>query len=361
MSGVIDEDGMYTRKTHEAQRKCSEKLRELYPGSLAVQIVPSGTAAIYTAVHGAIDIRKKKIKPTELILYASELYSETHRFFTELPNSHEVDITVAVDEPMMQLLTSIARHTPVIYFVETHSNPHGIRPNVDFLKFLAKQFQNLQVIFDNTMLTSARCNPFHEYREILDTHLMSVVCSASKHYSAGKTIAGFIAAGGRKHVSRILTIYRTVGYHVNPATCVHILASIETLHTRCEASSNHTSHLVTHLNKFIKSNEIMANIIYTEPTDVFVVRIKRDNVKKLNKFDLALLCTQPVQFVTSYGSADTRICNWVVIKDEYYSLRISVGYLFHEQESEIKKSLEYMISEVANSDKKSESEPTIET
>ena len=88
---------------------------------------------------------------------------------------------------------------------------------------------------------------------------MSVVCSASKHYSAGKTIAGFIAAGGRKHVS--------------PATCLHILASIETLHARCETSSHHTSHLITHLNEFIKSNEIMANIIYTEPTDVFVVRI----------------------------------------------------------------------------------------
>jgi cystathionine beta-lyase/cystathionine gamma-synthase len=148
MSGVIDEDGMYTRKTHKAQIECSAKLHELYPGSLAVQIVPSGTAAIYTAVHGAIDIskKKKKIKPGELILYASELYSETHRFFTELPNSREVDITVAVDEPIMQLLTSIARHTPVIYFVETHSNPHGIRPNVDFLKFLSKQFQNLQVI-----------------------------------------------------------------------------------------------------------------------------------------------------------------------------------------------------------------------
>ena len=131
------------------QIECSAKLHELYPGSLNVIILPSGTAAIYTAVHGAINIfkTKKKIKPkTELILYASELYSETRRFFNELPNSREVDITVAVDEPMMQLLTSIARHTPVIYFVETHSNPHGIRPNVDFLKFLAKQFQNLQVI-----------------------------------------------------------------------------------------------------------------------------------------------------------------------------------------------------------------------
>lgn len=345
-TGVI-ENGNYTRNTHSAQEECNKKIHLLYPESIDAFMVPSGTAAIYTIIHSSIATFKNK---TPYILYASELYSESRKFFTELPNSHEVDITIEIDESIMKLLTSIARHTPVIYFVETHSNPHGIRPNMSFLKFLGKQFQNLRVVFDNTMLTSARFNPFHEYSDILDKFKMSVVCSASKHYSAGKTIAGFIVAGGRKQISKILKVCKTVGYHVSPFICTHISASIDTLSDRCKTSSNHTLNLVKHLNKFIESNKIMASVLHVEPTDVFVVRIKRDSVQKLDKFNLASLCKQPVQFVTSYGSANTRVCNWVVIKDNYYNLRISVGYLFHEQESEIKESLEYMISEIAHSE-----------
>lgn len=322
------EDGMYIRGTHAAQNECAAALCKQYDGAVGATLFPSGNAACWASVQACLQLFKKCKQPV-VVLHAAELYTDSCKMLAAL-NATKVDTEDKLK--LQETVDAIDKQTPVVYFVETHSNPSGLKPSVEFLHLLAKRFSLLHVVFDNTMLTSHFCNPFTQYKDVLKPSQITVACSASKHYSAGETIAGFAVYGNKKMVSCAINVSTSVGYHTTPKTCRLILSALESLSDRCTASSAAAKTLSARLGDYITKNSLAARVLHVEPADVFLVTLQH-NKPQLTKHDLQLKvaeCQPLLTWATSYGGSDTRIDSYPVITPTTCTFRVAVGYNYSD-------------------------------
>ena len=320
------ENNMYIRGTHAAQNECGALLRNQYEPAVGAVLFPSGNAACWAVVQASLQLFKKCKQC--VVLHASELYSDSCKMLAAV---QAVKVDTQDDVELHRLLDGIDKQTPVVYFVETHSNPSGMKPNTELLSLLAKRFALLHVVFDNTVLTSYRCNPFKQFG-MLKTSQITVVCSASKHYSAGQAIGGFAAFGNNKMMSCAISVSTSVGYHTTPATCRLISTAVETLAHRCSASSAAAKDLAADLASFITAKSLAAQVMHVEPSDLFLVTLRHN--KLLTKPDLQkaiVECVPVLRWATSYGGSDTRIDTWPVFTPTTCTFRVAVGYTCNQE------------------------------
>lgn len=199
-----------------------------------------------------------------------------------------------------------------VLFYETYTNPSGQMMDKSDLVHLRQKMD--YIIADNTVLTSARYNPF-------DDNVDAVVISTSKHYSGGQHIGGCILFKNAQLHDTAVNIYVARGYHVSPQNCELICNSLKTMNQRIAK----TSILAKQTIEYMLSNEKI-EVKYTSLDSMpdvilFGIKGKKNRFSKNARKKLSIF-----NYKTSYGGPDSRIDPYPFEKDGLLWLRFSIGY-----------------------------------
>ena len=318
----------YNRYVHQSLFNLIDKFRERY-GGFPVPF-PSGVCAIDSTINCLM--RENEWKPVHLI-YGNELYCDSPRcfkdlekYFPHLVTLHKID--VMKEDVVKTLFEECAKdNRKVIFYFETCSNPNGHIFRFEFLRELKEICSNLNVIVDNTWVSSILFNPF-QFEEV-DV----VINSLTKYYGAGKSGILGIAISRTKEFSDILFDYgRFKGLHVSPMYCESVIEQMETMEERIKKSSKMTVNVIKEL---VKNNvEVIhpcleANASYERAKQyfgglypsvfTFIIPEKKEKALEMMK-------ENKIELSTSFGSATSRFDSWPLSKKKKTICRFSVGY-----------------------------------
>ena len=247
---VIDGQTHYNRNTHPAGLQASRLLAERYGEDEQCVLLPSGMAAITTAVTGILMDWKRS--PLHVVI-GNELYCDTPGAFKYLRSHfgrfelHPVDIT---DTSSLQNLFRQHKREALVLFVETCTNPSGDVMDFSIIPELRKRCRKFYFVADNTWITSSGFNPFEHGADL-------VAVSTSKYYSAAKSIGGAVIGHG-KLFGRIARHARIMGQHVSPIHAQHILDSLPTL----DARMSNTASLTLQVAEWMKEQDNVQAVKY---------------------------------------------------------------------------------------------------
>lgn len=327
----------YGRTTHQAADVACGTLAMRYgPTPPTVILTPTGNAAVNLAITALARQWRGEIH----FVYGRCMYADSHRSLHAL--AQENDHVSLHDHPVDSMDKAIPaikslRGKQIVLFAESCSNPKGQMLAPELCALVEKEASTYHILIDNTVLTSSRFNPFVEYR--IPGKNITVLSSASKHYSAGNTMGGFIATHNSKLRDRIHRMYYTRGYHVHPVGCRAILQAVDSMDARVEASTKATRAILDRLAETLPPKvEIEHASVYRQKAgaspgsdrgpypDIFALKIplRRGHPLTAATFHALITPLRTFRFVISYGGEDSRID--ARVGDDWCRLRVSIGY-----------------------------------
>lgn len=294
-------------------------------------IVPSGT----TATSVSLNVYAKKFKlannnTSPNIIYGNELYCDTVRTIKYL-NMFEACPMYVIDvndtDAIMELFVKLKDQDNIL-MLESCSNPSGFIFDWKIIPKLRKISKKLIVIVDNTWLTHIIFNPFLCHADI-------VVLSLTKYYGAGNHIGGAIISNSSNIYGSMNHYVKVFGLHVSPFACKIIGDAMTSIENRII----HTSLITKQVVEFMKNNKFE----FDHPCEHSRDKVEKYFNKNSNsnifypgviRFSLPLSCENAanliksldIKFETSYGSAHSRISNYLTkITDNVTHLRLSIG------------------------------------
>jgi cystathionine beta-lyase/cystathionine gamma-synthase len=353
---LFSEDNVIDPITTKYTRSRSSNLADLtnlissYHGGNKTLITTSGMHAITTTLLAiGIHFNWQNFN----IVYSNEMYCDTHRYLQNyLCNVYTKGVEIwpfSVEDVafVTQLFESHLTGQNNILFIESCSNPNSKIFDFQILPFLRKLSKKLIVIVDNTWLTHEIFNPFDFGTDI-------TVCSLTKYYSGGTTIAGAcIFSNQLKYIYDIANKKNTYeGVHIHPAVALHLVSVIPDMKCRLEKSIQNTIKIINGLSDLVQKNGnvvinhpcILSNFSY-ELAKIYFTHNMYPSVFtitlpcKLQVLKSAYSCDEVADIIpilTSFGASNTRIDPWPSERTFYLessevqithsSLRIAVGY-----------------------------------
>lgn len=304
---------VYGRSTNNEKTKLENKLKQIYNVKYAL-ITTSGMNAI-SSVFNAIFRNEDAVN----IVISDELYEDTLPTLNYIKNGllsakdiekSEIDyIDVSNTKSIINLFEQKYNNKRVILYIESCTNPSGKIFNFNVIKILKNITKNnLLVICDNTWLSGYSLNPFEFDVDI-------VVESATKYYSAGKTICGVVLSNDKNIMKKIESFTNAYGIHVSPDTSKRVLSMIDDTENRIKISSQNTLLII----EYFKS-KIGVNIYHPSIEDQAEHQFAKDNYKyypsvvyikfKKSREDFMswlLNHAKNLKYRTSYGSNENKI------------------------------------------------------
>lgn len=334
----------YTNPTNKEMNMPNQKLQTAnkFIDSDQVILATSGINAISMALRTIM--HKHQFKDINVI-YSDELYCDTPRYikhFNRLYGVSQIDtFDVSNTADLIKKFETTYKGQINIVFLESCSNPNGKIMDMSVIKKLRNLSKNLYVIVDNTWMTHCGFNPF-EY------DVDCVVASMSKHYSAGKCIAGFVIFRNKKLANQLKQLNRIEGIHISLPYCDIINAAIDKMPIRTKIAFDKTIEIANYLETqekiinvnypFLKSHPSypLACQYLTQGPSILTFTIKKDKI-----FTMKWMKQFKIPFKTSFGSSEAKLDPWPYEENGLTYCRLALGY--DTNVNELKKEFDRML------------------
>jgi cystathionine beta-lyase/cystathionine gamma-synthase len=337
----IDGQNRYCRTVSNELNSLAEALKKAYENKSNVAhslVVPSGTSAMTIALDSLV----KRSKPINII-YGNELYCDTHRlikYLNKFDGCPIYSINVNNNEQIFELFEQLKGQTNILV-LESCSNPSGYIFDWQIIPKLRKMSKTLYVVVDNTWLTHFIFNPLQHHADV-------VVLSLTKYYGGGKHIGGALLAKSTKLYKTLNYYIKVHGLHISPLACKIIAEQVNTLEQRIIQTSETTKKVI----EYMKSNAIKLDYPYLHSEEKVKMYFKNNLYPGVISFFVPLNLLEAekliksinIEFMTSYGSANSRICNFLVkYTDNETCLRLAIGYcdIYERLENDLLKKLTF--------------------
>ncbi len=259
------------------------------------------------------------LKSGDRVLFNSNVYGGTYRYFSNLFNKNGIDYTV------LEHFNDLNAHDldgVTAIFIETPSNPLLEVTDIRKISKIAKE-KNVLLIVDNTFMTSYLQKP-------LDLGADLVVYSATKYYSGhSDSLAGFVLTNDDELYEQLKFLQNTFGSVLSPFDSYLIQRGIKTLPLRMDRHLENAQQVADYLdnhdlvkevfysglnkgenykiqNSQAKGHGGVLSFILDDHCDIDVF------VKSLNIFDLAV----------SLGGVESLICHPSTMTHESYPIEL---------------------------------------
>ncbi len=178
-------------------------------------------------------------KKGDKILFNSNVYGGTYRYFSNLFEDHGLlyDIVLDFNTLSYEDLNGVSA-----VFIETPSNPLLEVYDIERLVKITKEL-GILLIVDNTFMTSY-------FQKPLDLGADIVVYSATKYYSGhSDSIAGFVVTNNDQLYEKLKFLQNTYGGILSPFDCYLIQRGIKTLAVRMDRHQFNTTRIANFLNE----------------------------------------------------------------------------------------------------------------
>jgi cystathionine beta-lyase len=274
-------------------------------------------------------------KKGDKILFNSNVYGGTYRYFSNIFENHGLEYGIIKDFNNLQ--ESDLDNVKAI-FIETPSNPLLEVYDIKKIATLAKE-NNVLLIVDNTFMTSYLQKPLSLGADI-------VIYSATKYYSGhSDSIAGFVLTNDDQLYEQLKFLQNTFGSILSPFDSYLIQRGIKTLPVRLDRHEKNSLEIAHYLYNHKAISKVYYPGLKTHPNHdiqnkqangygavLSIVLKEQYDIKKfvdaLNIFDLAV----------SLGGVESLICHPSTMTHESYSkelqeeigieyglLRLSIG------------------------------------
>ncbi|MCD7893901.1 MAG: PLP-dependent aspartate aminotransferase family protein [Erysipelotrichaceae bacterium] len=187
-------------------------------------------------------------KKGDKILFNSNVYGGTYRYFSTLFEDHGLEYEIIrdfnhLDETDLDDVTAI--------FIETPSNPLLEIYDIAYISKIAKE-KDILLIVDNTFLTSY-------FQKPLDLGADIVVYSATKFYSGhSDSISGFVCTNDDQLYEKLKFLQNTYGGILSPFDSYLIQRGIKTLPLRMERHNENALKIA----QYLENHEAISKVYY---------------------------------------------------------------------------------------------------
>ena len=337
----------YTNPANKKMNVPNRKLQmaDKFVSSDQVIMATSGIHAISMALRTIM--HKHQFKEINII-YSDELYCDTPRYIKHFNLLYGVSFIDTFDvsntADLIKKFETTYKGKVNILFLESCSNPNGKIMDMSVIKKLRNLSRNLYVIIDNTWMTHCAFNPFEH-------NVDCVVSSMSKHYSAGKCIAGFVIFRNKKLANQLKELNKMEGIHISLPYCNIMDETIPEMPVRTKMAFDKTIEMAKYLEgkkevvgvnyPFLESHPsyALACQYFVQGPSMLTFTIKKDKVSTMT-----WMKQFKIPFKTSFGSSEAKLDPWPYEKDGVTYCRLAIGY--DTNISELKKEFDTMLAKL---------------
>jgi len=291
---------IYSRLGNPTVRALEESIATLEGGEDA-RAMASGMAAITNAVMTVV-------KAGDHIIAGDALYGGTHKIFTDIFKSYNVECSLIDTTDLQKVELAIKSNTKLIY-IETPSNPLMKLTDMKNIAKIAKK-HSITTIADNTFMSPYLQRPIE--------HGIDVVChSLTKSLSGHSDVLGGAVVASKEFLSRMDPLFKNMGATLSPFDAWLTLRGIKTLHVRMKVQTENAMKIACWLEDHPKVDWIKYPGLKSHP-QYKLARKQMDGFGSMMSFELkggveagrkmmnsVKLCSLAV----SLGAVETLICH----------------------------------------------------
>jgi cystathionine gamma-lyase len=212
--------------------------------------IENGNFAIcYSSGMGAADAIIKLLKPGNSVICNKDIYGGTYRMFEEVFSHFNINFEYT-DLTQPEKVSEIISEKTKLIWIETPSNPLMQIIDIENIKKLIGNRDDIMIVVDNTFATPALQNPLNLGADI-------VLHSATKYLGGhSDIIMGALIMNNPKLYNRLFLITKSCGAIPGPMDCFLALRGIKTLHIRMEKHCANAKKINDFLSKIQEVDEI---------------------------------------------------------------------------------------------------------
>lgn len=232
----------YARSKNPTRSALEANLAALENGAKAI-CFGSGLAAI-----GAL---LQTLNPGDEIVSTNDLYGGSYRIFTKVFGKYGIKTRFIPMYDMQVLRDSINENTRMIW-VETPTNPMLNIIDIAAVAEVAKAYDNIKVVADNTFASPYLQNPIDQGADV-------VVHSGTKYLGGHSDLVhGAVICKEEAFAEELFFLQNAAGAVPGPQDCFLMLRGIKTLHLRVQRSCENARQIAA----FLKTQEKVNNVYY---------------------------------------------------------------------------------------------------
>lgn len=230
----------YSRSKNPTRSALEKNLAAIENGNFAI---------CYSSGMGAADAIIKLLKPGNSVICNKDIYGGTYRMFEEVFGHFNIHFEYT-DLTQPEKMSEIISEKTKLIWIETPSNPLMQIIDIENIKKLIGDRDDIMIVVDNTFATPALQNPLNLGADI-------VLHSATKYLGGhSDIIMGALIMNNPKLYNRLFLITKSCGAIPGPMDCFLALRGIKTLHIRMEKHCANAKKINDFLSKIEEVDEI---------------------------------------------------------------------------------------------------------
>ncbi len=204
----------------------------------------------YTSGSAALANIASLLKTGDTILFSTDAYGGTYRFFVEVASKHYGFNLEIVDLSNLEEVEKVLKKTPIkLIWLETPSNPLLKVTDIRGLSKLAKKYESLFVV-DNTFATPILQKPLELGADL-------VVYSTTKYINGhSDSIGGAITLNNQEIFTQLKFLQNAIGSVLSPFDSWLTLRGLKTLELRMERHCQNGLQIANFLNQHPKVEKV---------------------------------------------------------------------------------------------------------